>query len=136
MKLPHSFLIAGIILFIAPGIDAQDLLLVHGKKLRTIQSGSFVQIELPKQKVEPCKRCPLNLITGKLIEVTSDSIVIQVLESNENMVNQNENIGYNFKKYISEKEGPITYISKDDILSIVLKGKKNIYSKHPLDEAG
>ena len=136
MKHLFTIFIPGLLLLNIPPVYTQDLLLTHGKKMRTIEQGTFIQVEVPKPSDGPCKDCPLNLITGKLIEVKSDSLTIRVVESSEYILNQEKVVGYTYRKYTSPGDGPLINIPKSDVLSVVLKGKNKAHQMHPWDVAG
>ena len=133
MKSQTCISIIGMFLCIAVPLGAQGLQLAHNKKMRTIDTGTFIQIEVPKPNEGKCNSCPLNMVSGELISVDSEYLILRVVESNEYLVDQAVNVGYTYKKYTSDGQGQTVSIPKTNVLSIVLKGKHKLHPIHPLD---
>jgi hypothetical protein len=120
----NTLLFAGIILCISSTMDAQDLLLTSGKKIKTIKPGTFIEVELPSVIHDPCINCS-DVMRGKMISYADGKLNLQVKQSGEPLVEGGNNIGYLYKNYNS-KNIPTISILRENILSVTVKGKKKI----------
>ena len=111
-------------------VDAQNLEFTWQDKIKVIESGTFIQIELAGPYQSLCKTCPLNTMTGKLISVSADSLQIQLVESNKTLEGS---IGYQKEKYVIPASGPLITLAKNDILSVEAKGKNRVHQYHPME---
>jgi len=109
LKSKKTAFIAAIILYIASGIEAQDISLTIGKRTKTIKAGTFIQVQLPVPNQEPRVNCPINSMSGQLISYGNGKLNLLVKRSVEPLSEGNTNVGY-LKKITRTKENNLHLI--------------------------
>ncbi len=134
MKLTFIILF-GFILSNISSIKAQDLVLTSGSKSKTIKAGTFIELYLSPPNLEPCRKCPLNGIRGQLVSSIDGKLTLKVYHAIEPITEENSNIG-NVTKNYKKKDVPTQIFSRENILSITVKGKKKIKKYTPPQSVG
>lgn len=115
-----------VLLFFFIQINAQDLLLVSGSKTKTIEAGTFIEIELPAQNTEPCEKCSSGGMIGQFVGYENGQVKLKVKTMHEPLSEENSIVGYTSKKYTKKETAPVLSIPKDVILSITQRGKNKL----------
>lgn len=111
---------------IATTIIGQDLLLVSGNKTKTIEAGTFIEIELPAKNTEPCEKCSSSGMIGQFVGYENGQVKVKVKTMHEPLSEENLIVGYTSKKYTKKETAPVMSIPKEVIMSITPKGKKKL----------
>jgi hypothetical protein len=104
-------------------LNAQDLHLISGNKTKTIKAGTYIEVELVASP-EACVKCPRTAI-GQLISYTNGQVNLRTSGVMEPLVGDESGCGEMIKRY-KKSNMPVLSFSKQDILSIKIKGKNKI----------
>ncbi len=135
MKKFSSILFAALFLFAYSGVSAQNIHLTSGSKTKTIKAGTFIEIGLATPDQEPCLKCPVNGVRGRLVSSGDGKISLDVYQSREPLMKEKTNVGYLIKTY-KKKDIPTQSFVLTDILSITKKGKHKIKKYTPVQSVG
>lgn len=135
MKKISSLLFAALFLLAHSGITAQDIKLTSGNKTKMIKSGTFIEISLAAPGQEPCLKCPVNGVRGRLVSAGDGKINLAVSQSREPLMEEKTNVGYLIKNY-KKKAIPTLSFPLTDVLSITKKGKNKIKKYTPVQSVG
>jgi hypothetical protein len=121
------FLFLSLLLSIVSSVlPAQDLILTHEKKQRTIEAGRYLTLEIKSGLLN--KDCPscFDRVIGKLISHDSASVQLKVTRKDILMSKDCEPIGGQTIRYTKMEEAPLQYIAKKDIVYIIAGGKNKV----------
>jgi hypothetical protein len=135
MKKNSGIFFAVIFLLTYSGISAQDIKLTSGSKTKTIKAGTFIEISLATLGQEPCLKCPVNGVRGRLVSSADGKINLAVYQSREPLIEEKNNVGSLIKNY-KKKDIPTLSFTGTDILSITKKGKNKIKKYTPVQSLG
>ena len=132
----YSFLLISFLLCFTIGSKAQDIQLTSGSKTKTIHANTFIRVEIPIPRLEPCSDCAGRSVIGKLISYENGNLKIRVASSYESLLEEEYNIGYLYKKYSDKERQPILDIPREDLLSIMKLGNKRARERTTLESIG
>ncbi|MEP6793111.1 MAG: hypothetical protein ABJB16_02205 [Saprospiraceae bacterium] len=135
MKNISSILFAALFLLAYSAMSAQHIKLTSGSKTRTIKAGTFIEISLATPGQEPCNKCPVYGVRGRLASSTDGKISLAVSQSREPLMEEKTNVGYLTKNY-KKKATPTLSFPVTDILSVTKKGKNKINKYSALQSVG
>ncbi len=135
MQKISSLLFAALFLLAYSGISAQDIKLTSGSKTKTIKAGTFIEISLATPAQEPCLKCPVNGVRGRLVSSADGKISLAVYQSREPLIEEKNNVGSLTKNY-KKKDVPTLSFDRTDILSVTKKGKNKIKKYTPVQSIG
>lgn len=125
MHSKKTVFIVTIILYLASAIEAQDIQLTSGNKSKTIKAGTFIEVALSGNGQEPCANCT-NSVRGELISYVDGNLKLKGTQVREPLMDGETNVGYLVKYYKKKNTIPTLSATREEILSIVVKGKKKM----------
>jgi len=126
MKPQKPTAILALLLCLVSAIEAQDLKLSSGNKIKTFKAGTYIEVTIPAAGIAPCEKCSHSVLRGKLVSYQHDTVTILLYEKKEVLVNDEKTLGYRETKYTEEMPLSNTEIPKGDVLSISKSGKKKL----------
>jgi|SRR5688572_4147758 len=122
----QAILFFSIILTLSIRGYAQDLHLSSGNSKKTIEAGTFIEIELLPTNQDPCDDCAINKITGQLISYDDGKLNLRMKNMTKTLVENGNQVGYTSKTYSKKDIAPLVIIPRDSVISIIIKGKKRV----------
>jgi hypothetical protein len=107
----------------------QNLELTHQQKTKIIKTGTYLKLKVAKPGQDPCMKDAGKIIYGRLIGYDQGILKMQISHINDRPVGDSLAYYYTCKVFSEHFELPIMEIKKEDVTSIVIKGK-NKSRKH------
>ena len=123
MKYLTSLLITSKFILTVLPIDAQDIQMTSGNKTKTINAGTFIEVELATPYQQPCKECPLYMVAGKLVSYDDGKLNLLIQRSREPIVEEKKQTGVLIKKF-KQEDMHVLSVPREEVLSITQRGKK------------
>jgi len=112
-----------IICFCIHSIDAQNLELVSGKKHKTIKAGTYLNIGIKEPGQDDCDKCAGKYIQGRFISYADSTLTMQVNRIDDRPEGDTILHYYTQQVFSKHYELPMMEFNKEDISTIVIKGK-------------
>jgi hypothetical protein len=126
MKPQKSIGILAILFCLISTINAQDLRLSSGSKIKTFKTGTYIEVTIPATGIAPCEKCSHNVLSGKLVSYQNGVVTMIQYDKKEVLVNDGKTLGFRQTKYTEEMPLSSIEIPKGDILSVKQSGKKKL----------
>lgn len=126
MKITTSIVIFGMLLFLLPGIQSQDLQIVQGNKTKTFKAGHLIKVDLPVKDSMDCKKCQKHSVVGRLISYENQILSLRVRFEGEPIIKNKKDIGTKGIVYKEKMEAnwPVVDLSANTILGVTKQGTK------------
>jgi hypothetical protein len=115
-----------VMLFLSVTCLAQDLEIVRDGKVKSFETGTFIEVQLPAPSHDENNPCDRSLVTGQLVRSEGNQIVLKVVRSEEPLMQGKTRLGQSFKKYDELANSPELSIPKEIILGVMHKGNKRV----------
>lgn len=116
-----------VIIFSALIVSGQDLVFQADDKTKTIKANTYIKITMTPVGENPCGKCEVNSVIGKLLSSQNDSIQIKV-RSSEMTINEDNRPVLLYRRYQS-KDAPVISIPKNNVLAVKQQGIHH-YKEH------
>jgi|GEM_PF-5374393 len=103
--------------------NAQNLELTHEHKTKTIKAGTYLKLKVTKPDQDPCGKDAGKIIYGRLIQYDQGILKMQVSNIVDRPVGDSTAYYSTCKIFSTHFDLPIMDFKKEDVLSIVIKGK-------------